>query len=122
MAILSNFLQQQARHPLAAFCKTARDQKRTDFLQQLPAGNLFTSFLQNFPVPFSHGLLEIKKKASTTLRGVFFVLKKMWQYTQRGCLAEKAPLVTDLLGAWDKEHRTKQSAVFTREHISKCTT
>ncbi|KAJ1412506.1 hypothetical protein B484DRAFT_402265 [Ochromonadaceae sp. CCMP2298] len=28
------------------------------------------------------GLLEIKKRASTTLRGVFSVLKKMWQYTE----------------------------------------
>ncbi|KAJ1421551.1 hypothetical protein B484DRAFT_399427 [Ochromonadaceae sp. CCMP2298] len=65
----------------------------------------------------AEGLLDIKKKASTTLRGIFSVLKKMWQYTQRGCLAAKAPLVTDLLDAWDKEHRTKQSAVFTREHI-----
>jgi hypothetical protein len=70
----------------------------------------------------AEGLLDIKKKASTTLRGIFSVLKKMWQYTQRGCLAAKAPLVTDLLNAWDKEHRTKQSAVFTREHISKCPT
>jgi hypothetical protein len=67
------------------------------------------------------GLLEIKKKASTTLRGVFSVLQKMWQYTGRGNLKNLAPLVTDLLGQWDKEHRTKQSAVFTRDHISKCT-
>jgi hypothetical protein len=32
IAILSNFLQQQARHPLAAFCKTAGDQKKDRFL------------------------------------------------------------------------------------------
>ncbi|KAJ1381916.1 hypothetical protein B484DRAFT_411598, partial [Ochromonadaceae sp. CCMP2298] len=65
------------------------------------------------------GLLEIKKKASTTLRGVFSVLQKMWQYTGRGNLKNLAPLVTDLLGQWDKEHRTKQSAVFTRDHITR---
>ncbi|KAJ1397902.1 hypothetical protein B484DRAFT_406815 [Ochromonadaceae sp. CCMP2298] len=67
----------------------------------------------------AEGLLDIKKKASTTLRGIFSVLKKMWQYTQRGCLAANAPLVTDLLDAWDKEHCTKQSAVFTGEHITR---
>ncbi|KAJ1404628.1 hypothetical protein B484DRAFT_469951 [Ochromonadaceae sp. CCMP2298] len=63
------------------------------------------------------GLLEIKKKASTTLRGVFSILKKMWQYTARGNLTIQAPLVTDLLKAWDKEHRTKQSATFSKENI-----
>ncbi|KAJ1410666.1 hypothetical protein B484DRAFT_455816 [Ochromonadaceae sp. CCMP2298] len=63
------------------------------------------------------GLLEIKKRASTTLRGVFSVLKKMWQYTGRGNLTVLAPLVTDLLSQWDKEHRTKQSATFSKKNI-----
>jgi hypothetical protein len=67
----------------------------------------------------AEGLLEIKKKASTTLRGVFSVLQKMWQYTGRGNLKNLAPLVTDLLSQWDKEHRTKQSAVFTKENVGK---
>jgi hypothetical protein len=35
VAILSNFLQQQARHPLTAICKTAREQKRTDFMTKV---------------------------------------------------------------------------------------
>jgi hypothetical protein len=35
------------------FAKQLATKKRTDFSQQLPAGNLFSSFLQNFPVPFS---------------------------------------------------------------------
>jgi hypothetical protein len=65
------------------------------------------------------GLLDIKKKASTTLRGVFSVLKKMWQYTARGNLTIQAPPVTDLLKAWDKEHRTKQLTTFSKKNVGK---
>jgi hypothetical protein len=67
----------------------------------------------------SDALLTLKLKASTTLRGVFSVLCKFWAYTARGDLKKLAPLVTDLLGMWDKEHRTKQSAVFTKKNIGK---
>jgi hypothetical protein len=49
-------------------------------------------------LPDAPGLLEIKMKASTTLRGVFSCLMKFWQYTGRGDLTRLAPLVTDLLG------------------------
>jgi hypothetical protein len=71
----------------------------------------------NVPLADAPGLLEVKMRASTTLRGVFSCLKKFWQYTGRGDLTKLAPLVTDLLGQWDKDHRTKQSAVFTKQHI-----
>ncbi|KAJ1401803.1 hypothetical protein B484DRAFT_437743, partial [Ochromonadaceae sp. CCMP2298] len=73
----------------------------------------------NRPGATADGLQDIKLKASTTLRGVFSVLIKFWQYTGRGELKKLAPLVTDLLGQWDKDHRTKQSATFTREHITR---
>jgi hypothetical protein len=55
IAILINFWQQQARHPLAATSKAKQlvAPKRTVFSQQLPAGDLINSFLQKFPVPFS---------------------------------------------------------------------
>jgi hypothetical protein len=50
------------------------------------------------PGATADGLHNIKMKASTTLRGVFSVLIKFWQYTGRGDLKKLAPLVTDLLG------------------------
>jgi hypothetical protein len=97
------------------------DQAQPDSSEENLIVNMVKYFEQSYvdDSASADGLLEIKKRASTTLCGVFSVLKKMWQYTGRGNLTVLAPLVTDLLSQWDKEHRTKQSATFSKKNIGK---